>query len=639
MPPLTSFDQRVGHTRRIVLAVLGAAALAAAVLPPTLTGVHSGHAAGLVAPPVVAPATGVLFGAQVNALDGKDQLPSIDAFQAEIGRRLDVANRYHPFTNTNRTYKPEAAMLAHGRAPMISWRGTDSGTDPHRAAAIASGRYDAVIGQNADEIRALPGGVLVRFNWEMDQGPGQREYIGTPSEFVAAWRHIVTIFRARGATNASFVWAPRAAAFREGSAAAFYPGADYVDWIGASSVPTQTWPSFESTFGAFYAWAAPTGKPLLVWAGVREKPADSQYKADWMTSVATMLPTAMPRVKAFVYYHALSPSGNQFWADTSPQSLGAYKTMGCLPYFDHAGVCGGTPPNPSPSPSPPVPVCAVSVHGTDLGALRAAIAATTPACPGVQLAPVSYALAGTLYLTKPGVVLRGVPGSVITVTERRAHIAVLISAPNVTVTGVTVDRSPGIGIQVSGDSTNIVLSHVTVSNSVLLGFHILRANHVTVSDVFSTHNGSNGIDMHGSRYVTVSGSTFSYNGSPRQPLGTEGNGILAFCAQYITITGNTVLNNSQGQRGGRDGIRISDRASASQNGSIDFPTAHVTVTDNFINDSAHLQGYAIRVGHAPGDLDDITVTGNHGAGSMNPDVYTGGLRPGARATITENLLT
>lgn len=281
------------------------------------------------------------------------------------------------------------------------------------------------------------------------------------------------------------------------------------------------------------------------------------------------------------------------------------------------------------------------VHGTDLRALNAAIAATTPACPAVQLAPVSYTLSGTLHLTKPGLVLRGVPGSVITVSDRTAHVAVGVSAPNVTVTGVTVDRSPGIGIQVWGNATNIMLSHVTVSNSVLLGFHILRASHVTVSDVLSTHNGSNGIDMHGSTYVTVTGSTFSYNGSPRQPPGTEGNGILAFCAQYITITGNTVLNNSQGQPGSRDGIRVSDRGSSSQRGSIDFPTAYVTVTDNLVNDTAHLQNYAIRIGYGrgPGDLDHIIVTGNHGAGSMHPGVYTGGLRPGATATITGNIFT
>lgn len=282
------------------------------------------------------PASGTWFGAQVNPRNGYDQLTSIKGFQAEIGRRLDIANKYHSFSDHN--YNVEAALLAAGTVPLISWRGTDNGNDPSRAAAIAAGHYDATIAQTADALKGLRGGVLVRFNWEMDQSPGQPEYIGTGSQFTAAWQRIVTIFRSRGATNVAFVWAPRAAAFTRGVAASFYPGPSYVDWIGASAVPIDSWPSFPATFAAFYGWAAPTGKPLLAWAGVREDPASSAWKAAWMNGVAATLPT-MPAVKAFVYYHALSPLGYSFWADSSPQALAAYKVLGCLSYFDTTRSC------------------------------------------------------------------------------------------------------------------------------------------------------------------------------------------------------------------------------------------------------------------------------------------------------------
>jgi hypothetical protein len=295
-----------------------------------------GAASLRVAPPPTPPSQGTWLGAHVNPRYGADQLTSIRRFQTNIGRPLEVANKYHGFSDHN--YKMEAALIASGQVPLISWRATDSSTDGRRAAKIAAGRYDSVIRNTADAVKALRGGVLIRFNWEMDQPPGARQYIGSPTEFVRAWRHIVSIFRSRGATNAAFVWAPRAAAWKQNVATSFYPGNRYVDWIGASAVPTGSWSSFSSLFNPFYSWAAAKNKPLLAWVGVRENPSSSQWKADWMTSTAQTV-KQMPDLKAFVYYHALSPLGYKFWTDTTAQSMTAYKRIACLSYFDTRAHC------------------------------------------------------------------------------------------------------------------------------------------------------------------------------------------------------------------------------------------------------------------------------------------------------------
>jgi len=315
------------------LATTGVAVATALLLAAPATGT----APLVVAPPPTPPSQGTWLGAHVNARYGADQLTSIRRFESDIGRSLDVANRYHAFSD--HSYKVEAALIASGQVPLISWRATDSSNDGQRAAKIAAGTYDSVISDTADAVKALGGGVLIRFNWEMDQPPGSREYIGSPADFVQAWRHIVNIFRSRGATNAAFVWAPRAAAWKTAVATSFYPGHSYVDWIGASAVPTGSWPSFSSTFTPFYSWAAAKNKPLLEWAGVREDPSSSQWKADWMTGTAQTISQQMPDVKAFVYYHALSPEGYAFWADTTAQSMTAYKTLACSGYFDTQAYC------------------------------------------------------------------------------------------------------------------------------------------------------------------------------------------------------------------------------------------------------------------------------------------------------------
>lgn len=342
MPPTNAAGDRRRHVRRLLVLASAAAVVAGTSLPSSSAGVRVTDAP-LVASQPKPPAAGAWFGAHVNPRYNKSQLESIHYFQSQLDRHLDVANKYHGFSDHN--YKVEASLIASGTTPLISWRGTDNSNDSHRAAAIAKGNYDATITATANAIRGLNGGVLLRFNWEMDQPPGSRQHIGSPTEFVAAWKHIYKIFQAHGATNAAFVWAPRAGAWNKNVAESFYPGDAYVNWIGASSVPVGSWPSFTSIFSTFYksTTSKHPGKPLLIWAGVRENPHDSSYKASWMNSVAKTLPQ-WPAVKAFVYYHAQSPLGYLFWADTSRQSFAAYKMDACLHYFhtsSRTGECSG----------------------------------------------------------------------------------------------------------------------------------------------------------------------------------------------------------------------------------------------------------------------------------------------------------
>jgi hypothetical protein len=176
------------------------------------------------------PKRGGYFGAFAN--ESGDQYSALRAFERIVGRKIKIANKYHPFRTGSLSF--EADALRGGRIPLISWRGTDSGTDPNRASKIAAGQYDSVIRSMADRVKALSGRVLIRFNWEMDQSPGDRQFIGEPKEFIAAWRHIVGIFRQRGARNAEWVWAPRAGSFSHGEGQLFYPGG--LDrWVGRAA--------------------------------------------------------------------------------------------------------------------------------------------------------------------------------------------------------------------------------------------------------------------------------------------------------------------------------------------------------------------------------------------------------------------
>ncbi len=279
----------------------------------------------------------VLFGSHVSPRWGLRQQDAIKHFEAMIGRKLAIVDRFLGFSQTSMGFAVHVS--AQGRIPMISWRAVDhKDLDPNRAAKIARGDFDQQIRRFANAVKAVHRSVLIRFAWEMTAGPGNVQYIGKPADFIRAWRHVVSLFRQQGAGNARFVWAPRARSFCNGKGLAYYPGNAWVNWIGASAVPYNTWSPFRRLFGCFYSWAAPHAKPLLAWVGVRERPGDPQWKARFLNGARRAIGTSMQKLSAFVYFNSTSNKANH-WADSSAASFRAYKTMACGQFFNRRFGC------------------------------------------------------------------------------------------------------------------------------------------------------------------------------------------------------------------------------------------------------------------------------------------------------------
>ena len=67
-------------------------------------------------------------------------------------------------------------------------------------AAIAAGKYDGYLSSYAEAVKAYRHPVILSFGHEMNGSWYPWGYQGTsPPTFVAAWRHIVKLFRALGA--------------------------------------------------------------------------------------------------------------------------------------------------------------------------------------------------------------------------------------------------------------------------------------------------------------------------------------------------------------------------------------------------------------------------------------------------------
>jgi len=121
-------------------------------------------------------------------------------------------------------------------------------------ASIAAGGSDAYLRSYAAAVRAFGHPVILSFGHEMNGtwyswGDGHTP----PSTFVAAWRHVVRVFRAAGAANVTWLWTVNSIEGAASSLSQWWPGAAWVNWTGIDGYYYQATDSFGSLFGSTIA--------------------------------------------------------------------------------------------------------------------------------------------------------------------------------------------------------------------------------------------------------------------------------------------------------------------------------------------------------------------------------------------------
>lgn len=133
-------------------------------------------------------------------------------------------------------------------------------------ASIAAGDSDAYLRTYAEDVIAFGHPVIVSFGHEMNGtwyswGNGHQ----SPAAFVAAWRHIVGVFRAAGAANVTWLWTVSSISGASSSLRQWWPGAAWVSWAGVSGYFFRDTDSFGSVFGSTIAVIRTfSGAPLLI---------------------------------------------------------------------------------------------------------------------------------------------------------------------------------------------------------------------------------------------------------------------------------------------------------------------------------------------------------------------------------------
>jgi hypothetical protein len=340
-------DRDAPRTARRLRALAGGAAArvaALAILAAAALGVGTAQA-GAVA---YEPADGRVLSGVAVEYPPKANLP---AFLAQTGQPgVALVHGYVGHLGNVR-----AALRALGEvdaATMISWRPMAASPDAPGGdlTKVAQGDIDAYLVKSAAQVRAHPYPVFIRPYWEFtgqwfpwstyDRSGAQRPG-NSPEKYRQAWQRIRIIFDggSRADVNrrlaavglpplttgdaqlpraeAAWVWSVSKGGVKPKdkphTTADYYPGDEYVDWVGQGAhqrndTPFSHWaagvssPDPLATMNAVYDFAVAHGKPVLIteWAIATRPYAngdDAKYVEDLLSWIE-----ARPKVKGQVYF-------------------------------------------------------------------------------------------------------------------------------------------------------------------------------------------------------------------------------------------------------------------------------------------------------------------------------------------------
>jgi mannan endo-1,4-beta-mannosidase len=181
-------------------------------------------------------------------------------FGRMAGREPNVAGYFSGWAEPFATSFAEQAYRHHA-AVLVQ-------IDPSYAsvAAIGNGSYDSYLRAYAGSVRHFGHAVIIGFGHEMNAPWYSWGYPHIrPTTFVAAWRHIVRLFRAQGADNVTWLWTINTDLPRSGSVARWWPGSGYVTWVGVDGYFYRPSDTFTSVFGTTIRQVRTfTRKPVLL---------------------------------------------------------------------------------------------------------------------------------------------------------------------------------------------------------------------------------------------------------------------------------------------------------------------------------------------------------------------------------------
>jgi hypothetical protein len=250
----------------------------------------------------------------------------VAGYEQLVGKKMAII---HAFSDFDAGWDDWfSRIIASGHTLMLT-------LNPQKAIPdILAGSYDAALQRWGSQIKANgKGTVLVRYLHEMNLPDNPAGWMAThygAADYIAAYRHVHDQLIAGGGTNIQHLWVPNvfwgdANASNPIWFAPYYPGDDYVDWVGLDGYPMSPSDSFDNQFGPSLALLeGMTQKPIVIAEyGVEEMTPVGTWKANWFTDFLDVALPKHPRVRAIIYQEG-TDGGTDHRLETSSQPVTAF---------------------------------------------------------------------------------------------------------------------------------------------------------------------------------------------------------------------------------------------------------------------------------------------------------------------------
>lgn len=309
------------------------------------------------------PKDGAFVGAYVDAGPLSDEVRphEVKAFEALIGKSLSWVYFSNNWLNGQIIF-PQANVekcRQIGRIPYIRlmpWSevsGKGSVDPVFTMDAFLAGKFDTQLAAWAKAAKALPGPYIFEFGPEANgswfpwngkwNGGGTTQLYGDPQipdgpeKFRDVYRRVIEIFRKEGLTDATWVLHVDTAKLPYvswNSVQHYYPGDDYIDWIGLSvfgaQLHTHDWIEFLPKLKSFWPEIAPIAKrkPVIIseFAVIEDK-KDTQRKAQWINRALRTVESGLYPIKGITYWNSpgwLEDGSADFRITSSKEALNAF---------------------------------------------------------------------------------------------------------------------------------------------------------------------------------------------------------------------------------------------------------------------------------------------------------------------------
>ncbi|MEA3493282.1 MAG: glycosyl hydrolase [Candidatus Margulisiibacteriota bacterium] len=256
-------------------------------------------------PDILTNFTGCAVGAFVNGMG------NISDFQTMIGKNLAVILWYVHWQDPFPTADADT-VYNNGSVPLITWEPWithELGT----LEAIAAGSYESYVTQFIQDAKDWGGPVLLRFahemngNWYPWDGYHNGATLEAATKYKNAWIYIYNVKQQLNADNVYLVWTPNntnlpAESWNE--IANYYPGDQYVDWVGMDGYNWGygNWQEFDAVFSSIYqALIQLTNKPIMV--GEFASAEQGGSKSSWIIDAMAKLQSSYQNVKIFCWFN------------------------------------------------------------------------------------------------------------------------------------------------------------------------------------------------------------------------------------------------------------------------------------------------------------------------------------------------